>query len=100
MQEKRKNRLYSNFGTVTKGTGLFVSTNAKALVITGFLSGDNSDGERELSDRNRQFPKKLEISLRESAHGFESHPLRQNKVRPGGADFVLVQNEGIRRARE
>ena len=81
MQEKRKKRLYSNFGTVTKGTGLFVSTNAKALVITGFLSGDNSDGERELSDRNRQFPKKLEISLRETERGLKSLPLRHLRGR-------------------
>ena len=57
----------------------------------GVQKRQNSDEE----GRTEPEPHLLEISLRESAHGFESHPLRQNKVRPGGRILFWYKMKGF-----
>ena len=97
---RAKNGLYSNFGAVTKKTGIFVPTNGKPLDIKRFQRRRSIPAENGINPTETDSFGRSSKSVWSNPRGFESHPVRQNKVRPSGADFVLVQNEGIRRARK
>ena len=97
---RAKNGLNSNFGAVTYETGIFVPTNGKPLDITRFQRRRSILTENGIDPTETDSFVRSSKSVWSNPRGFESHPVRQNKVRPSGADFVLVQNEGIRRARE
>ena len=55
--------------------------------------GQNLGRRRYVEGRGGIHPRWLEISLRESARGFESPPLRQTKIHPIGWIFVCGESK-------